>query len=276
MRPAAGVASRGLALRIAAKAVSRRAGGRGVALQNALIPKTAAVSFTANSNCSNYPPASTARQYHRYSSNNSNKDDGAAMRWMVLAMGSALALLNAAATSSEEATVASCSSSSSGASEKSSDGHRRLTKRISIVQEQEELDQGRPRPSSSSSSGAAKTKAAAAAVEEDATTAKDPGVALVVASTYNGNGPIEDRHNVRQSPRGDFFVSVLDGHGGWQAAEHARKRLNIAAQTELKSTLAKNPEQVLRCTLSDDLICFDPPLLSVFFLGRQVASAGAS
>lgn len=75
-------------------------------------------------------------------------------------------------------------------------------------------------------------------------TAAAATIALVVASTYNGNGPIEDRHDVRQSPRGDFFASVLDGHGGWQAAEFARKRLNIAAQTELKNSLAENPDQV--------------------------------
>ncbi|CAN0383577.1 unnamed protein product, partial [Ascophyllum nodosum] len=62
--------------------------------------------------------------------------------------------------------------------------------------------------------------------------------------TYNGNGPIEDRHDIRQSPRGDFFASVYDGHGGWQAAELARKRLNIVAQTELKNSLAVDPDQV--------------------------------
>ena len=74
--------------------------------------------------------------------------------------------------------------------------------------------------------------------------ATDPAVALVVASTYNGNGPIEDRHDIRQSPRGDFFASVYGGHGGWQAAELARKRLNIVAQTELKNSLAVDPDQV--------------------------------
>lgn len=69
-------------------------------------------------------------------------------------------------------------------------------------------------------------------------------VALSLASEYNANGPIEDRHDVRESPRGDFFASVYDGHGGWQAAEFARKRLNISAQTELNNSLAKTPEQV--------------------------------
>lgn len=69
-------------------------------------------------------------------------------------------------------------------------------------------------------------------------------VALSLASEYNANGPIEDRHDVRESPRGDFFASVYDGHGGWQCAEFARKRLNIAAQIELNNSLAKSPEQV--------------------------------
>lgn len=69
-------------------------------------------------------------------------------------------------------------------------------------------------------------------------------VALSLASEYNANWPIEDRHDVRQSPRGDFFASVYDGHGGWQCAEFARKRLNIAAQAELNNSLAKSTEQV--------------------------------
>lgn len=86
--------------------------------------------------------------------------------------------------------------------------------------------------------------AASASPTEEPTRTGAESVTLVVASTYNGNGPIEDRHDIRQSPRGDFFAAVFDGHGGWQAAELARKRLNIAAQTELKCSLADNPDQV--------------------------------
>lgn len=84
--------------------------------------------------------------------------------------------------------------------------------------------------------------------EEDEIAPLDPStlssVALVVSSSYTGNRPIEDRHDVRQSPRGDFFASVFDGHGGWQAAELARKRLNLTAQRELKHAYADNVGQV--------------------------------
>lgn len=98
-------------------------------------------------------------------------------------------------------------------------------------------------PAKTDASAAAK-KIAAPAVAQQPHTMGASDVEFVVSSTYNGNGPIEDRHDIRQSPRGDFFASVYDGHGGWQAAELARKRLNIAAQAELKHSLADNPDQV--------------------------------
>lgn len=73
---------------------------------------------------------------------------------------------------------------------------------------------------------------------------QERSVVLSLASEYNANGPIEDRYDVQESLRGDFFAAVYDGHGGWQAAEFARKRLSVAAQTELNSSLAKTTEQI--------------------------------
>lgn len=73
---------------------------------------------------------------------------------------------------------------------------------------------------------------------------QERAVAFSLASEYNANGPIEDRYDVQESPRGDFFAAVYDGHGGWQAAEFARKRLSIAARTELNNSLAKSVDQI--------------------------------
>lgn len=95
-------------------------------------------------------------------------------------------------------------------------------------------------PASGGSTATAEESAAASRTSQR----NSKAVALSLSSEYNANGPIEDRHDVRESPRGDFFASVYDGHGGWQCAEFARKRLNIAAQTELNNSLAKSPEQV--------------------------------
>lgn len=250
IRSAAGAASRGLALRVAATVAPRRAGlAGGLARNNSVLPTTPAVSFARS--------ASTLHRHRDGSGSTGSGDGGEVVRWSLLAAGSALAAL-AVATNTDGTGVPSCSSSAAlektashnssgsgddnGGSASSSDkGPRRLTKRRSIVQEEEEREQQRGSyPSSYSAAGTNSAAKAAAATPSK----KGAGVALVVASTYNGNGPIEDRHDIRQSPRGDFFVSVLDGHGGWQAAELARKRLNIAAQTELKNTLAQNPDQV--------------------------------
>ncbi|CAM9914357.1 unnamed protein product [Scytosiphon promiscuus] len=258
IRPAAGAASRGLAFRAAATAAARRAGrARGLARNSVVLPTTPAVSFAFSTSASTFRPRREGR------SSNGNADGGEAVWWSLLAAGSALAAMTVAGSGGVTG-APSCSSAAveknggqngggsgeggggaggGGASAASSDkGPRRLTKRRSIVQEEEEREQQRGSYPSSYSAGADSKAAAAAAAAVPSE--QGAGVALVVASTYNGNGPIEDRHDIRQSPRGDFFVSVLDGHGGWQAAELARKRLNIAAQTELKNTLAQNPDQV--------------------------------
>lgn len=257
MRPAAaGVASRGrvaAAVRVAATALSRRAGGRRDFVQNALPSSSSSGSTSAVGFLTSKATSSTS--YHQHGSSDDGKD---LTHWAVLAMGSALALWTSAATGGDDkaaAGVASCSAAMEKNSNQYGDaggvggvgGHpsvdapRRLTKRRSILLAEDEVDKqsGQSYYSPSSPSAAGDSPPADPTVSDNA-----PGVSLVVASTYNGNGPIEDRHDIRQSPRGDFFVSVLDGHGGWQAAELARKRLNIAAQTELKTSLAGNPEQV--------------------------------
>ncbi|CAM9785929.1 unnamed protein product, partial [Ectocarpus fasciculatus] len=256
MRPAAGVASRGraAAVRVAATAASRRAGGRRDFAQNALPSRSSSSSTSAVG----FKAASTS---FRQNSSDDGKD---LTHWAVLAMGSALALWTAAATGSEDKAAGvppavACSAAmeknsnhhrggdAAGGGEPSVDAPRRLTKRRSILLAEDEVDKqgGQSYYSPSPPSAAAAAAGESALPPADPTVSDNaPGVSLVVASTYNGNGPIEDRHDIRQSPRGDFFVSVLDGHGGWQAAELARKRLNIAAQTELKTSLAGNPDQV--------------------------------
>lgn len=253
MRPAAGVASRGraAAVRVAATAASRRAGGRRDFVQNAL-PSNSSSSTSAVGFLSSKATSSTSYSQHI-------SDDGKDLtHWAVLAVGSALALWTAAATSSDDKAGGVPAVACSAAMEKNSNHHhgdargqpsvdapRRLTKRRSILLAEDEVDKQSgqsyysPSLPSAAAGGEAPFPPADPTVSDNA-----PGVSLVVASTYNGNGPIEDRHDIRQSPRGDFFVSVLDGHGGWQAAELARKRLNIAAQTELKTSLAGNPDQV--------------------------------
>jgi hypothetical protein len=58
---------------------------------------------------------------------------------------------------------------------------------------------------------------------------------FVSASSYPANAPVEDRFDVRAwgqgrglgglQPPPTLLAAVFDGHGGWQAAEHARKVL---------------------------------------------------
>lgn len=72
------------------------------------------------------------------------------------------------------------------------------------------------------------------------------GGAFVSVSSYPANAPIEDRFDVREpsaralsatTARNDgspvLLAAVLDGHGGWQAAEYARRSLLSAADAEL-------------------------------------------
>lgn len=157
------------------------------------------------------------------SSTNSGYSDSRLIRRAAMVAGSGLVLW--AATPDKSPSVVSCSSNSveSKLVRTSADQSNAAGTRSSVTTEK-------------SVDGASKVVSAPVA--------KDSAVALVVASTYNGNGPIEDRHDIRQSPRGDFFASVYDGHGGWQTAELARKRLNIIAQMELKNSLADDNDQI--------------------------------
>jgi Protein phosphatase 2C len=99
---------------------------------------------------------------------------------------------------------------------------------------------------------------------------------------YSANDPIEDRHVMKETARGDFIAAVFgewptaqsaffqnftlgtapncaltllilrlpllirsaDGHGGWQAAEFAQKRLTSVLQAELTHSLAKSTDQI--------------------------------
>ncbi|KAL4144636.1 hypothetical protein PRNP1_013762 [Phytophthora ramorum] len=68
--------------------------------------------------------------------------------------------------------------------------------------------------------------------EEFASIAKSRATRLSSAS-YKANFPIEDKYAVETTDSGDVFAAVLDGHGGWQVSEYARKMLIGNVQKEL-------------------------------------------
>ncbi|KAI9915265.1 hypothetical protein PsorP6_008144 [Peronosclerospora sorghi] len=76
----------------------------------------------------------------------------------------------------------------------------------------------------------------------------------VSSASYKANFPIEDKYAVETTASGDVFALVLDGHGGWQVSEYARKRLIGNVQKEL-SYLYKpgtnEPAQEDETTVSD-------------------------
>ncbi|EEY57902.1 protein phosphatase 2C, putative [Phytophthora infestans T30-4] len=55
----------------------------------------------------------------------------------------------------------------------------------------------------------------------------------VSSASYKANFPIEDKYAVATTDAGDVFATVLDGHGGWQVSEYARKTLIGNVQKEL-------------------------------------------
>mmetsp|Transcript_19504 Transcript_19504/g.27388 ORF Transcript_19504/g.27388 Transcript_19504/m.27388 type:complete len:377 (+) Transcript_19504:293-1423(+) len=61
---------------------------------------------------------------------------------------------------------------------------------------------------------------------------------------YNANDPIEDRHLIKDLSQGEFIAAVFDGHGGWQAAEFAQKRMAKVVQIELATSMAKTPNEI--------------------------------
>ncbi|KAG1710859.1 hypothetical protein DVH05_013582 [Phytophthora capsici] len=92
--------------------------------------------------------------------------------------------------------------------------------------------------------------------EEFAPIAKSRATRLSSAS-YKANFPIEDKYAVETTDSGDVFAAVLDGHGGWQVSEYARKTLIGNVQKEL-SYLYKpgttEPAQGDEETVSDDRV----------------------
>lgn len=57
----------------------------------------------------------------------------------------------------------------------------------------------------------------------------------VTTISYAANNPIEDRYNAIQLRNLDgYFVEVLDGHGGYQVAEYASKKLHIYFDEKIK------------------------------------------
>ncbi|POM70214.1 Protein phosphatase 2C [Phytophthora palmivora] len=92
--------------------------------------------------------------------------------------------------------------------------------------------------------------------EEFAPIAKSRVTRLSSAS-YKANFPIEDKYAVETTDAGDVFAAVLDGHGGWQVSEYARKTLIGNVQKEL-SYLYKpgtnEPAQGDEKTVSDDRV----------------------
>ncbi|CAI5703284.1 hypothetical protein KXD40_003782 [Peronospora effusa] len=76
----------------------------------------------------------------------------------------------------------------------------------------------------------------------------------VSSASYKANFPIEDKYAVDTTEAGDVFAAVLDGHGGWQVSEYARKTMIGNVQKEL-SYLYKpgtnEPAQGDETTVSD-------------------------
>uniref|UniRef100_M4B437 PPM-type phosphatase domain-containing protein n=1 Tax=Hyaloperonospora arabidopsidis (strain Emoy2) TaxID=559515 RepID=M4B437_HYAAE len=58
-------------------------------------------------------------------------------------------------------------------------------------------------------------------------------VSRISSASYQANFPIEDKYAVETTDSGDVFAAVLDGHGGWQVSEYAKKTLIGNVQKEL-------------------------------------------
>lgn len=70
-------------------------------------------------------------------------------------------------------------------------------------------------------------------------TASQQSLAPFALSTtsYSANELLEDRHDYKVI-NGRLYAAVMDGHGGWQAAEYARRHLLDAVHTEISAHAA--------------------------------------
>lgn len=96
-----------------------------------------------------------------------------------------------------------------------------------------------PSPTSSTlldSSSSASAKARFQALQNSTGSAErySPRSMLISRSTYPANDPIEDRWDYREIQENMVLASVMDGHGGWQAAEYTRKYLLETVARELE------------------------------------------
>lgn len=88
------------------------------------------------------------------------------------------------------------------------------------------------------------TTVAAADASPGAPAAASTAPYVLSTTTYPANDPIEDRFDHRVKD-GRLFAAVMDGHGGWQAAEFARQKLIDLVSSELANiTDANDPAQV--------------------------------
>jgi hypothetical protein len=102
---------------------------------------------------------------------------------------------------------------------------------------------------------------------------------LCSTSTYPANDPIEDRYDVAVKG-GKLFAAVLDGHGGWQAAEYARRNLLATVAAELANASDADVPSQVATALSRAFQRIDRSFLSAvrpaFELGfGEVAHVGA-
>ena len=62
------------------------------------------------------------------------------------------------------------------------------------------------------------------------------------------NKPCEDRFNCHQLKNLDgYYSAVFDGHGGWQVAELAMKKLHFYIDEELKKCRNKSDKEIMNC-----------------------------
>lgn len=95
----------------------------------------------------------------------------------------------------------------------------------------------------------------------------------VSVAQYSANAPLEDRYFIRANGS-SFYAGVLDGHGGWQTAQHVSEALpeKVAQLLEFGSASKSNLLRAAYTSVDDE---YKEKLRSAYALGfGNVASCG--